>query len=201
MLDKSQRMSANSWRESTWRLARWRIFRFFISAMATAFSSSNPAIITVFLGCRGIANVALLRSTREVKVSLPFSFEWCLALDTWTYFLGHLKLISLISFGAHIPILLLHTLFLDAYHSHEGLQAQSQLLPSLEQVAIPSIPELEVLIDILAEARSWVGTPFAISAISRMHPRRTGPPIEVVRELMLDWLTNSVVDGIPGDSV
>lgn len=150
---------------------------------------------------RGIADVALLRSTREVKVSLPFSFERCLAPDTWTYFLGHLKLISLISFGAHVPILLLRTLFLDAYHSHEGLQAQSRLLPSLEQVAMPSIPELEVLIGILAEARSRVGTPFAISATSRMHPQRTGPPIEVVRELMLDWLTNSVVDGIPGDSV
>ncbi|KAI6038472.1 hypothetical protein EDC04DRAFT_2603926 [Pisolithus marmoratus] len=80
-----------------------------------------------------------------------------------------------------------------AHLHHEGLQVQSQLLPSLEQVTMPSIPELEVLIDILAEAR--------ISAISQMHPWQTGPPIEVVHELVLDWLTNSVVDGIPGDPV
>ncbi|KAI6133733.1 hypothetical protein EV401DRAFT_1883330 [Pisolithus croceorrhizus] len=109
---------------------------------------------------------------------------------------GHRILIFQSSHYHHFPRL--RVMFMNC---HEGLQAQSQLLPSLEQVAMPSIPELEVLIDILAEARSRVGTPFAISAISQMHPRRTGPPIEVVHELMLDWLTNLVVDGIPGDSV
>ncbi|KAI5990276.1 hypothetical protein EDC04DRAFT_2614208 [Pisolithus marmoratus] len=52
-----------------------------------------------------------------------------------------------------------------------------------------------------SDARSRVGIPFAISPILQMHPQRTGPPIEVVCELMLDWLTNLVVHGIPDDEI
>ncbi|KAI6167501.1 hypothetical protein EDD17DRAFT_1504600 [Pisolithus thermaeus] len=73
---------------------------------------------------RGIANIAALWNMQDLKVSLPVSIEWHLAPDAWAYFLHHLKMISLISFGTH-------TL----------------------QITLPSIPKLKVLIDILAGAR------------------------------------------------
>ncbi|KAI6007921.1 hypothetical protein EDC04DRAFT_2907527 [Pisolithus marmoratus] len=46
---------------------------------------------------------------------------------------------------------------------------------------MPSIPELKVLIDILADTRSQ--------------------PVEVVRKMILDWIADPVVHSIPGDSV
>ncbi|KAI5988861.1 hypothetical protein EDC04DRAFT_2912412 [Pisolithus marmoratus] len=62
-------------------------------------------------------------------------------------------MISLISFGTHAPVFLIRMLFLDAFRA-EGIQVQPWLLPSLKQITMPSIPELKVLIDILADARS-----------------------------------------------
>ncbi|KIO03551.1 hypothetical protein M404DRAFT_27156 [Pisolithus tinctorius Marx 270] len=153
---------------------------------------------------RGIADVAALQRTQELKVSLPISIEQYLAPDAWAYFLRRLKEISLISFGTHTPLFLIRTLFLDARHSYDNMEVQSRLLPSLEQICLPSIPELEVLIHILADARSQIGTPLTISTISRNRPRisrREVQSIEVVHEMMLEWLTNLVVHSAPGDSM
>ncbi|KAI6094130.1 hypothetical protein EV401DRAFT_2084706 [Pisolithus croceorrhizus] len=74
---------------------------------------------------RGIANIAALRNMQDLKVSLPVSVERCLAPDAWAYFLRHLKMISLIFFGTHALVFLIHTLFLDACRSNKGSQVQS----------------------------------------------------------------------------
>ncbi|KAI6011541.1 hypothetical protein PISMIDRAFT_24329 [Pisolithus microcarpus 441] len=152
---------------------------------------------------RGITDVAVLRRTQELKLSLPISIEQCLAPDAWTYFLHHLKAVSHISFGAHAPVFLICTLFLDACHTYEGMQAQLQLLPSLKHITLLSHPELQVLVHVLADARSHVGVPLGISASLQTHPhvsQHTGQPIEVVRQTVLDWLADPVVHSIPGDS-
>ncbi|KAI6041707.1 hypothetical protein EDC04DRAFT_2892780 [Pisolithus marmoratus] len=130
---------------------------------------------------KGIADAAVLWKTQDLKVSLPISIEQRLAPDAWAYFLCHLKMISLISFGTHAPVFLIRTLFLDAFHGDEGIQVQPRLLPLLKQITMPSIPELKVLIDILADARSQ--------------------PVEVVCKMILDWIADPVVHSIPGDSV
>ncbi|KAI6002506.1 hypothetical protein EDC04DRAFT_2611862 [Pisolithus marmoratus] len=130
---------------------------------------------------KGIADTAVLQKTQDLKVSLPISIEQCLAPDAWAYFLCHLKMISLISFGTHAPVFLIRMLFLDAFHSDEGIQVQPQLLPLLKQITMPSIPELKVLIDILADTRSQ--------------------PVKVVCKMILDWIADPVVHSIPGDSV
>ncbi|KAI5996416.1 hypothetical protein EDD15DRAFT_2365263 [Pisolithus albus] len=152
------------------------------------------------LGPSGIADVAVLQKMQDLKVSLPISIERRLAADAWAYFLSRLKKISFISFGTHCPVFLICTLLLDACHSNEGTQVQSRLLPSLMQITLPSIPELKVLIDILADARGQVGIPLAVSTISRMRPRHAGPPVEVVCEIVLDWIADPMVHSIPGDS-
>ncbi|KAI5986476.1 hypothetical protein EDD15DRAFT_2373185 [Pisolithus albus] len=149
---------------------------------------------------RGIADVAVLRKMQDLKVSLPISIERCLSPGAWAYFLRHLKMISFISFGARTPVFLIRTLLLDAFRDNEGIQVRSRLLPSLKQISLPSIPELKVLIDILADARSQVGIPLAVSTISRVRPRHTGPPPEVVREIVWDWIADPMVHSIPGDS-
>ncbi|KAI6096378.1 hypothetical protein F5141DRAFT_1067752 [Pisolithus sp. B1] len=115
---------------------------------------------------RGIADVAVLQKTQDLKVSLPISIEWHLAADAWAYFFSRLKKISFISFGTHCPVFLICTLLLDACCSNKGTQVQSRLLPSLMQITLPSIPKLKVLIDILADARGRVGIPLAVSTIS-----------------------------------
>ncbi|KAI6006116.1 hypothetical protein EDD15DRAFT_2359260 [Pisolithus albus] len=91
-------------------------------------------------------------------------------------------------------------LLLDAFRDNEGIQVRSRLLPSLKQISLPSIPKLKILIDILADARSQVGIPLAVSTISRVRPRHTGPPPEVVREIVRDWIADPMVHSIPGDS-
>ncbi|KAI5986097.1 hypothetical protein EDC04DRAFT_2615184, partial [Pisolithus marmoratus] len=130
---------------------------------------------------KGIADAAVLWKMQDLKVSLPISIEQHLAPDAWAYFLCCLKMISLISFGTHAPVFLIRTLFLDAFRSNEGIQVQPQLLPLLKQITMPSIPELKVLIDILADARSQ--------------------PVEVVCKMILDWIADPVVHSIPGDPV
>ncbi|KAI6123891.1 hypothetical protein EDD17DRAFT_1514311 [Pisolithus thermaeus] len=151
---------------------------------------------------RGIADVVVLWRMQELKVSPPISIEWCLALDAWTYFLCHLKTILHISFGAHAPVFLIRTLLLDACRIYEGMQAQSRLLPSLEHIALPSIPGLQVLVDVLADARSWVGILFGISTSLQARPHMlpcTGQPIEVVCQMVLDWLADPVVHSTLGN--
>ncbi|KAI5989225.1 hypothetical protein EDC04DRAFT_2614361 [Pisolithus marmoratus] len=150
---------------------------------------------------KGITDAAVLRKMQDLKVSLPISIEQRLAPDAWAYFLCRLKMISLISFGTHAPVFLIHMLFLDAFRSNKGIQVQPRLLPSLKQITMPSIPELKVLIDILADARSQVGVPLAISTISRMWLRHVGQPVEVVHKMILDWIADPVVHSIPGDPV
>ncbi|KAI6041694.1 hypothetical protein EDC04DRAFT_2601484 [Pisolithus marmoratus] len=141
----------------------------------------NPAVSdTCFTDLiKGIADAAVLWKMQDLKVSLPISIEEHLAPDAWAYFLCCLKMILLISFGTHAPVFLICMLFLDAFCSNEGIQVQPQLLLSLKQITMPSIPELKVLIDILVDARSQ--------------------PVEVVCKMILDWIADPVVHSIPDD--